>query len=112
MMTDISDNDIQATEAAWTITKVANAEHAAQDKQSECMMEMFKQMMATMMNATGNKNNTQNSNPQEGFSRQHKQYKHCKLNYAKPESKCWKLEVNSTSCPANWKPVAECKKNT
>ena len=55
VMTDISDNDIQAAEAAWAITKVANAVQAAQDKQSKCMMEMFKQMMATMMNATATK---------------------------------------------------------
>ena len=45
---DIPNNDIQAAEAAWAISEVANAIQAAQDKQNDRMMEMFKQMMAMM----------------------------------------------------------------
>ena len=44
----ILDADMKAAEATWVVTKVANALQTAQDKQNECIMEMFKQLMSTM----------------------------------------------------------------
>ena len=87
--TDIPDEDIQAAEAAWAITKVANALQAAQDKQNECMMDMFKQMMATLGNK---KQATTAPNPNPGnptnTGSHHKPCKHCNLKHGRLDSQC------------------------
>ena len=103
--TDFSNNDMQAAEAAWAITEVANALQTAQDKQKEHMMEMFKQMMAAMGKGNSNQNNNQNGCNQAGGGSKGKPCKHCKFKHAKPDAKCWELKANAASRLANWKPV-------
>jgi hypothetical protein len=78
---------------------------ANQDKQFKQMMEMFTQMMkanvpvpATPAPASAPPNQPTNR----------KLCPHCKRPHSKPE-KCWELEANKDSRPANWKPAAERK---
>jgi hypothetical protein len=106
---NIPDDDIQAAEAARVITEVSNAIQVVQDTQNECMIEMFKQMMAAIGKGMQAASTPANPNPGHSGS-DHKPCKHCSLKHGRLDSQCWKLKANAASHPANRKPAAECKK--
>jgi hypothetical protein len=95
----------EAKAAALAIVEVAIVLQENQDKQFKQMMEMFNEMMKANVPAMPVPAPAPPTQP-----KQRKLCPHCKLPHAKPE-KCWELEANNDSCPANWKPAAECKRS-
>ena len=87
-------NKIKAKSDGFGIANSAVAtnipdDQAGQDKQNECMMDMFKQIMATLGN---NKQATTAPNPNRGNPTNKgsrlKSCKHCNLNHGRPDPQC------------------------
>ena len=95
----------EAEAAALAIAEVAMALQANQEKQFKQMMEMFTQMMKANVPAPAT---PAPATAPPGQPKNRKLCPHCKRPHAKPE-KCWELEANKDSRPANWKPAAERK---
>ena len=92
------------------LASVADVIQEGQSKQFEKMIALLTTAIQKL--PTGNPTNNPDPNPSNNRQgrQQYPKCRHCNLRHLH-EDKCWELEANAASRPANWKPAAERKKD-
>ena len=98
--------DEENVQFGLALASVAEVIQEGQSKQFEKMMTMLTTALGKL-DKPGNPGNP--NQPKDPNQPRYPKCKHCNLHHLH-EDKCWELEANAASRPANWKPVAERRK--
>ena len=104
-------NAPEGVDIGMALATVAEILQENQNQQFEKMLALFTTALKTLPGNTEPSKQPIAPLPNSTQRQTYPQCPHCKLKHMNPE-KCWELEANAASRPANWKPAAERRKKS